>query len=95
MTPHSALFESRPLEQIRIGDQRWSGWSFADGAVQVLRTQGHCAGQVVVWFPALGHLHVSDETTGACQSFHDCDNVKHVEALSKTLGLLEASVVRA
>ena len=40
------IYEERPLERIRIGSARFTGWTFADGAVRVLRSQGHCAGHV-------------------------------------------------
>ena len=36
-----------PLERIALGAVPMTGWSFADGAVRVLRSQGHTAGHVV------------------------------------------------
>ena len=41
-------FEELPLERFAVGTQRQTGWSFAGGAVRVIRTQGHCRGHVVV-----------------------------------------------
>lgn len=41
-------YEERPLERLPLGPVRMTGWSFADGAVRVLRSQGHTAGHVIV-----------------------------------------------
>lgn len=44
-----STFESRPIEQIEIAGQRFTEWTFADGDVSVIRSQGHCAGHVVIY----------------------------------------------
>jgi hypothetical protein len=41
-------YEQLPLQRIRFGSARFTGWSFADGAVRVLRSQGHCVGHMIV-----------------------------------------------
>lgn len=66
MRPFAATtrtYEERPPERIRIGSQRFTGWTFADGAVRVLRSQGHCAGHVIVHLRDCGVLHLSDGAT--------------------------------
>ncbi|MFK0218035.1 MBL fold metallo-hydrolase [Streptomyces vinaceus] len=75
-------YEERPLERIRIGSARFTGWSFADGAVRVLRTQGHCAGHVIVHLRDCRVLHLSDEGNGACGAMADADQLK----IQTTLG---------
>jgi glyoxylase-like metal-dependent hydrolase (beta-lactamase superfamily II) len=89
----TTLFENAPLEQIRIGPLRLSGWSFGDGAVNVVRTQGHCAGQVVVHLRDSNVLHLSDEPNGPCGAMHDADQLKILTALGHTATLLEAGAV--
>ncbi len=53
-----------------------TGWSFADGAVRVLRSQGHCAGHVIVHLRDSGVIHLSDEGNGPCGVMHDADQLK-------------------
>jgi glyoxylase-like metal-dependent hydrolase (beta-lactamase superfamily II) len=69
-------YEERPLERIRIGSVRFTGWTFADGAVRVLRSQGHCAGHVIVHLREAGILHLSDEANGPCGAMADADQLK-------------------
>ncbi|MFE2166581.1 MBL fold metallo-hydrolase [Streptomyces sp. NPDC059447] len=69
-------YEERPLEWIRIGSPAFSGWTFAEGAVRVLRSQGHCAGHVIVHLSDCGVLHLSDEGNGACGAMADADQLK-------------------
>jgi len=87
------VFEEAPLEQLRIGPLRLSGWSFSDGAVNVVRTQGHCAGQVVVHLRDSNLLHMSDETNAPCRAMHDSDQLKILTALSQAATLLESGAV--
>ena len=69
-------YEQLPLERIRIGSARFTGWSFADGAVRVLRSQGHCAGHVIVHLRDNGVLHLSDEANGPCGAMADDDQLE-------------------
>ncbi|MER6997686.1 MBL fold metallo-hydrolase [Streptomyces sp. NPDC000410] len=69
-------YEERPLERIRIGSLRFTGWTFADGTVRVLRSQGHCAGHVIVHLNDCGVLHLSDEGNGPCGAMADADQLK-------------------
>ncbi|OLZ63745.1 hypothetical protein AVW11_20165 [Streptomyces amritsarensis] len=92
MRPFAAAtrtYEERPLEQIRIGSQRFTGWTFADGAVRVLRSQGHCAGHVIVHLRDHGVLHLSDEGNGACGAMYDADQLKIQSVLGAVAGLFE------
>ncbi|WP_051832916.1 MBL fold metallo-hydrolase [Streptomyces katrae] len=75
-------YEERPMERIRIGSLRFIGWTFADGAVRVLRSQGHCAGHVIVHLRDCGVLHLSDEGNGPCGAMADADQLK----IQTTLG---------
>ncbi|MEV6682348.1 MBL fold metallo-hydrolase [Streptomyces erythrochromogenes] len=82
-------YEERPLELIRIGSRRFTGWTFADGAVRVLRSQGHCAGHVIVHLRDCGVLHLSDEGNGACGAMYDADQLKIQSVLGAVVGLFE------
>ncbi|MFE7135536.1 MBL fold metallo-hydrolase [Streptomyces sp. NPDC057638] len=83
-------YEERPLELIRIGSLRFTGWTFADGAVRVLRSQGHCAGHVIVHLRDSGVLHLSDEGNGACGAMADADQLKIQTVLGAVAHLFEA-----
>ncbi|WP_407837174.1 MBL fold metallo-hydrolase [Streptomyces sp. DSM 116496] len=83
-------YEERPPEQIRIGPLRFTGWTFADGAVRVLRSQGHCAGHVIVHLRDPGVLHLSDEGNGPCGAMADADQLKIQTVLGSAAVLFEA-----
>ncbi|MFE0578471.1 MBL fold metallo-hydrolase [Streptomyces sp. NPDC058874] len=82
-------YEERPPELIRIGSRRFTGWTFADGSVRVLRSQGHCAGHVIVHLRDCGVLHLSDEGNGACGAMYDADQLKIQSVLGAVAGLFE------
>ncbi|MFD8291649.1 MBL fold metallo-hydrolase [Streptomyces lavendulae] len=82
-------YEELPLERIRIGSLRFTGWTFADGAVRVLRSQGHCAGHVIVHLRDCGVLHLSDEGNGACGAMADADQLKIQTVLGQVARLFE------
>ncbi|MFD9520509.1 MBL fold metallo-hydrolase [Streptomyces sp. NPDC059979] len=82
-------YEERPLERIRIGSTRFTGWTFADGAVRVLRSQGHCAGHVIVHLSDCGILHLSDEGNGPCGAMVDADQLKIQTVLGAVALLFE------
>lgn len=84
-------YEERPLERIRIGSLplRFTGWTFADGAVRLLRSQGHCTGQVIVHLRDSGVLHLSDEGNGPCGAMVDADQLKIQTALGAVALLFE------
>ncbi|MFE6834827.1 MBL fold metallo-hydrolase [Streptomyces sp. NPDC057705] len=82
-------YEERPLERIRLGSLRFTGWTFADGAVRVLRSQGHCAGHVIVHLRDCGVLHLSDEGNGACGAMADADQLKIQTVLGSVARLFE------
>jgi glyoxylase-like metal-dependent hydrolase (beta-lactamase superfamily II) len=86
-------YEELPLEHLRIGPAHVTGWSFCGGAVQVVRTQGHCAGQGVVHLAGPKLLHLSDEPNGPCAAMHDADQVKMLGALGWALAALESGAV--
>jgi glyoxylase-like metal-dependent hydrolase (beta-lactamase superfamily II) len=80
-------FEERPLERIAFGAVTMTGWAFADGAVQVLRSQGHCAGHVIVVLRDSGVVHLGDEGNGPCGVMHDADQLKLQTVLAATATL--------
>ncbi|KPI33666.1 beta-lactamase domain protein [Actinobacteria bacterium OV450] len=82
-------YEELPLERVRIGSVRFTGWTFADGAVRVLRSQGHCAGHVIVYLSDCGVLHLSDEGNGACGAMADADQLKIQSVLGAVARLFE------
>jgi hypothetical protein len=71
-----------------LGSARMTGWSFADGAVQVLRSQGHTAGHVVVHLRDVGLVHLGDEANGGCGAMPDADQLK----LHTVLGAVATAV---
>ncbi len=89
VTDVTRTYEELPLEHLVIGSQHVSGWSFGDGAVQVVRTHGHCAGQVVVHLPGARLLHLSDEPNGPCGAMHDANQMNIFAAAALALTLVE------
>ncbi|WP_326593222.1 hypothetical protein [Streptomyces sp. NBC_01294] len=89
LTTHGRTYEERPLERIRIGSPRFTGWTFADGAVRVLRSQGHCAGHVIVHLSDCGILHLSDEGNGPCGAMAGADQLKIQTVLGAVALLFE------
>lgn len=92
ITGITRTYEELPMEHLTIGSLHLSGWSFADGAVQVIRTRGHCAGQVVVHLPEARLLHLSDEPNGPCGAMHDANQMNIFAALAQALTLVETGV---
>ncbi|MEU2491057.1 MBL fold metallo-hydrolase [Streptomyces sp. NPDC007883] len=82
-------YEERPLERVRIGSLRFTGWTFANGAVRVLRSHGHCAGHVIVHLSDCGVLHLSDEGNGAWGAMADADQLKIQTVLGAVATLFE------
>ncbi|MFJ4864666.1 MULTISPECIES: MBL fold metallo-hydrolase [unclassified Streptomyces] len=82
-------YEELAPELIRIGSLRCTGWTFADGAVRVLRSQGHCAGHVIVHLRDPGVLHLSDEGNGPCGAMADADQLKIQSAFGAAALLFE------
>ncbi|MEU8776980.1 MBL fold metallo-hydrolase [Streptomyces sp. NPDC048606] len=92
MRPFAAgtrTYEELVPERIRIGSTRFGGWSFVDGAVRVLRSQGHCAGHVIVHLRDCGVLHLSDEGNGACGAMVDADQLKIQTVLGAVARIFE------
>ncbi|MGW6690902.1 MBL fold metallo-hydrolase [Streptomyces sp. NPDC054961] len=87
--PTTRMYEELPLERIRIGSIRFTGWTFADGAVRVLRSQGHCAGHVIVHLRECGVVHLSDEGNGPCGPMADADQLKIQTVLGAVALLFE------
>jgi glyoxylase-like metal-dependent hydrolase (beta-lactamase superfamily II) len=86
-------FEQLPLERLNLGSATTSGWTFADGAVHVIRTQGHCAGHVVVYLRDSRLIHMGDETNGPCGVMHDADQVKLQTAFALARQLADQGLV--
>jgi glyoxylase-like metal-dependent hydrolase (beta-lactamase superfamily II) len=85
----SRTYEELPLERVTIGSVRMTGWTFADGAVRVLRSQGHCAGHVIVHLRDSRVLHLADEGNGACRAMSDADQLKLQTVLSAVTTLFD------
>ena len=86
-------YEELPLEQISFGPLRLTGWSFADGAVRVIRSQGHCAGHVIVHLRDSAIIHLSDEGNGPCGVMHDADQLKLQTILGAVATLFDQGLV--
>jgi glyoxylase-like metal-dependent hydrolase (beta-lactamase superfamily II) len=82
-------YEELPLERIALGAVPMTGWSFADGAVRVLRSQGHTAGHVVVHLCDSGLVHLADEGNGPCGVMQDADQLKLQTVLGAVAALFE------
>ncbi len=92
MNPFGAttqLYEQRPLECIQIGTVRFSGWTFGDGAVRVLRSQGHCAGHVIVHLRDSKVVHLGDDGNGPCGPMPDADQFKIQNILGAVAALFD------
>jgi len=82
------FFETLPLEEIEVGETIWNGWRLLDGDVFVLQSTGHTGGHVAVFFPAIRHLHLADETTSYYQAFlcgHAQLNLLTIERVAKAV----------
>lgn len=86
----TGTYEELPLERIALGPSSMTGWSFADGAVRVLRSQGHCAGHVIVHLRDSGIVHLADEGNGPCGVMHDADQLKLQTVLAAVAGAFES-----
>lgn len=86
----TGTYEELPLERIAFGPVPMTGWSFADGAVRVLRSQGHCAGHVIVHLRDSGIVHLADEGNGPCGVMHDADQLKLQTVLAAVAAVFEA-----
>lgn len=87
-------YEELPMQRLRLGAFPINGWSFADGAVSVLRSQGHCAGHVVVYLRDSRLLHLGDEDNGPCGSMPDADQVKVQATFTLAVSLIDAGAVQ-
>lgn len=87
-------FEELPLERFAVGAQRLTGWSFAGGAVPVIRTQGHCRGHVVVFFRDAELLHLGDESNGGCGVMQDSDQLNLQTILSTNAAMVGGGTVQ-
>ena len=92
-TRFTRTFEELPLEHLRVGPLHLSGWSFCDGAIQAIRTRGHCAGQIVVHLADSKLIHLSDESNGPCGAMHDANQLNIVRAVGDALTLVETGHV--
>jgi len=92
-TSHTKTLEEIPTLDLNIGNIHWSGWNI-DDTLYICRSQGHSAGHVVIYFPEEQHMHLADETTGYCNLFHDCDNLKSIETQTKTLSMLKNNTIK-
>jgi glyoxylase-like metal-dependent hydrolase (beta-lactamase superfamily II) len=86
-------YEELPMQRLELGRLPVNGWSFADGAVSVLRSQGHCAGHVMVYFRDSRLLHLGDEDNGPCGSMADADQVKVQTAFGLAVSLIDSGDV--
>ena len=90
---HTHTDEQTPPEAIIIGSRRFVGWTFADGAVAVLRSQGHCAGHVVAYLRDNKLLHIGDEVNGPCPVMADADQHKLTEIHTAALALINNGAI--
>jgi len=86
-------YEELPMERLPLGPLPINGWSFADGAVSVLRSQGHCAGHVMVYLRDSRLLHLGDEDNGPCGSMADADQVKVQTSFALAVALIDSGDV--
>lgn len=87
------VLESLPLEALEIAGVIFPGWRFGED-VYVLPSYGRTAGQVVVYLPKVGLLHLSDETNSYYPPWHDSSAFNGISLLLKVQQLLEGSAVR-
>lgn len=85
--------EGLPLERLTLGSVPVTGWTLADGAVQVIRSQGHCAGHVIVHLKDANLIHMGDESIGGFGSMQDADQLKIQSVLGAVgTGLAEGAI---
>jgi glyoxylase-like metal-dependent hydrolase (beta-lactamase superfamily II) len=61
--------ESLPLRRVHIGRLRTRGWMLGSDDVVVIRTAGHTAGELIVYFPRTRLLHMGDELNSYYPAF--------------------------
>lgn len=93
-TGFTRCYEELPLEQIAIGPVRMTGWTFAAGAVRALRSQGHCAGHVIVHLRDSGIVHLADESNGPCGPMQDADQLKLQTVLGAVATIFETGLAQ-
>lgn len=86
-------YEELPMQRLELGALPVNGWSFADGAVSVVRSQGHCAGHVMVYLRDSRLLHLGDEDNGPCGSMADADQLKVQTAFALAVSLIDSGHV--
>jgi glyoxylase-like metal-dependent hydrolase (beta-lactamase superfamily II) len=82
------------MQRLDLGPLPVNGWSFADGAVSVIRSQGHCAGHVIVYLRDSRLLHLGDEDNGPFGSMPDADQVKVQSAFGLAASLIDSGSVQ-
>ncbi len=87
-------YEQLAITRVRIGSYAAPGWSFADGAVQVVRSQGHCAGHVVVYLRDAALIHLGDESNGPVPVMIDSDPVKLSATFAAVTSMLDGDAVQ-
>ena len=87
------VLESLPLEALEIGGQVFPGWRFGED-VYVLKSHGRTAGQVVVYIPAAGLLHLSDETNSYFPPWHDSSAFNTINLLLRVREVLDSEEVK-
>ncbi len=86
-------YEELPMQRLQLGPFPINGWSFADASVSVVRSQGHCAGHVIVYLRDSQLLHLGDEDNGPCASMADADQVKVQTAFGLAVSLIDSGHV--
>ena len=89
MTP----LESLPLAEIRVGRTSWTGYVLGGGAVQVLRAQGHTAGEVMVYLPDVELLRLADEDTGYQHVFPGHNSVLSQAVFARVIDAIDDGAV--
>jgi glyoxylase-like metal-dependent hydrolase (beta-lactamase superfamily II) len=87
-------YEELPMQRLDLGPVPVNGWSFADGAVSVIRSQGHCSGHVIVYLRDSRLLHLGDEDNGPCGSMPDADQVKVQSVFGLAMSLIASGSVQ-
>jgi glyoxylase-like metal-dependent hydrolase (beta-lactamase superfamily II) len=92
---HVQPLESLPLAEIRVGRTFWTGYVLGDGAVQLVRAQGHTAGEVMVYLPKIKLLHLADEDTGYQHVFPGHNSVLSQAVFARIINAIDDGAVDA